>query len=559
MESAPPLSLDARLGPRGVDLVAGLLVPGALGGSGRTELRTTHASWVFLRGDDVWKVKRPVAFGFLDFKTVEARRRFCEEEVRLNGRLAPEIYLGIEPVRRSGHGFVVGKRGPAGGEDVVDWAVHMRRLPDAASAAARLARSALGADDLAILAERLAAFHRAARVTPDFGAAARLRANVDENFAETERLIGGLLDQRLVGGLLDRDSFEETRAFQSGWLDAHEALVRLRQREGRIREGHGDLRLEHVYFLPEAAPSRSPVVIDCVEFDERFRCGDVAGDVGFLAMELEAVRRPDLGAGFLARYAEASDDFGLYAVLDFYLSYRAWIRGKVAALVARDAATSADLRRAKRDEARRDFALARSYARRAADPAFVVAVGGMIGSGKSTLASALGRALAAPVVSSDRTRKALAGLEPTARAGAELYTDVHRDRTYGEVLGRSGVVAASGRGVVLDATFAEGRWRAAAAAGARSLGATFVLIEVTCADETTLRTRLAHRRGAAFASDATDAELDGFRRRYAAPDDSEGIPLLHVDGGGTEARALGAALDGLRRFGVLPAAERSQS
>src|SRR5262245_42335041 len=170
------------------------------------DVRTTHASWVFLAGDGVWKVKRPVSLGFLDFRTVEARRRCCEDEVRLNRRLAPDVYLGVEPVRRGARGLELGE----GSGPVVDWAVHMRRLPDEASAAARLSRGALGADQLGRLAARMAAFHGEARATPAWGAIERLRANVDENFQQTERF---------VGDLLDRDTFDDARAVQSCWLD----------------------------------------------------------------------------------------------------------------------------------------------------------------------------------------------------------------------------------------------------------------------------------------------------------------------------------------------------
>ena len=533
-----------------MDLVAELLRPGALGGRGPIDLRVTHASWVFIRGEDVWKVKRPVTFGFLDFGSAAARRHFCEEEVRLNRRLAPEVYLGVEPIRRLDDVLSVGRDDLAATGEIVDWAVHMRRLPEEASGAALLQRGALRPTELAALAERLAVFHKASPETPDVGAWGILRMNVDENFAETERF---------VGDLVDRETFEEARLFQRRWLSAHDELVRRRQVEGRVREGHGDLRLEHVYFMPDGRGHLEPVVIDCVEFNERFRCGDVAGDVGFLAMELDAERHPELAAGFLAHYAEASDDFELYAVLDFYLSYRAWIRGKVAALVASDVTTSAEVGRAKRIEARRDFALARSYAGRSLDPAFVVAVGGMIGAGKSTLAAALGRELAVPVVSSDRTRKVLAGLAPTDPGGPELYTDASGDRTYGEVLRRADAILRSGRNVVLDASFAEPRWRAAAAAVARDRGATFAFIEVTCSDDDVLRSRLQGRRGVASTSDATDAELEDFRRRYVSPTDSEDMPLIRVEGNADKNQLRVRALDALRRLGVLHASARTRS
>jgi aminoglycoside phosphotransferase family enzyme/predicted kinase len=512
------------------------------------ELRATHASWVFIAGGDVWKVKRPVDLGFLDFSTVEARKRCCEDEVRLNRRLAPDVYVGVEPVRRGAGGLELGP----GDAPVVDWAVRMRRLPDEESAAARLARGALDPDRLALLAARVADFHGAARAVPARGDMATLRRNVEENFAETERFVGDS-----VGDLVDRDTFDDARAFQTCWLDDNAGLVRRRVEAGRIREGHGDLRLEHVYFPGDDARA-APLVIDCVEFDERFRAGDVGGDVAFLAMELDLAGRPDLAAGFLARYAEAADDFDLYRVLDFYLSYRAWVRGKVAALVASDEGAAAELRKRKRLEARRDFALARAYAGRALDAPFVVAVGGVIGSGKSTLAAALGRELAVPVIGSDPTRKSLAGLPPTERGGPELYTAANRARAYAELLRRAEGVVGSGRSVVLDATFSEPARRGDAGALARARGARLVFVELAC-DEAVLRARLARRRAGGSVSDATDAHLDDLARRYRAPDPAEGTPVVHLDGALPPARVVAGALAELRRHGVTPAAERRVS
>ncbi|HVZ72885.1 MAG TPA: AAA family ATPase [Polyangia bacterium] len=509
---------------------------------GSFEIRTTHASKVFLDAHDVWKIKRPVDLGFLDFRDPEARRRFCEEEVRLNRRLAPDVYLGVAPVRRDARGLTL-----EGSGAVVDWAVHMRRLSDDDSAASLVRRGRLGADALEALAARLAAFHRAARETPDLGGEASVRALVEENLAQTERFVG-----ELVG----RATFDDVAAAQRAWLAANGATLAARVAEGRSREGHGDLRLEHVYFLS----GDGPTVIDCVEFSERFRCGDVAGDVAFLAMELDAERRPDLAAGFVARYAEASGDLGLYAVLDFYLGYRAAVRGKVAAFAARDDAMSAEARAAKADEARRRFALARSYTAGPLDRPFVVAVGGPPGSGKSTLAAAVGRALAAPVVSSDVTRKALAGVAATTRAPAALYTDERRAEVYDEVLRRAEVVARAGRGVVLDATFSSPRWREAAASAARACGASFVLVEVGAAAPAILRARLAERRaGGRSASDATEAELDELLRRYESTNPAEGLSVVRVDGARSAADVVGEALDGLRRGGVVPAGERRRS
>ena len=372
-------------------------------------LRTTHASWVFLTDGDAWKVKRPVDFGFLDFRTLEARRRACEDEVRLNRRLAPGVYLGVEPVRSSPDGFSLQGAGP-----IADWAVHMRRLPDGASAEAMLGRGLLRPERLAALAKRLAAFLADARPTPELGGPQVLRHNVDENFAQVAPF---------VGDLVDRATFDDVRAFQLGALAAHADRFVARVGEGRIRDGHGDLRLEHVYFLPEPD---GIVAIDCIEFNDRFRCGDAAGEAAFLAMELEAARCPDLAAGFLARFAEESDDFGLYGVVDFYLSYRAWVRGKVAAFLASDATEEAALRTRKRDEARRQFALARSFSGAPVDAPFVVAVGGIVGKrqehagdGAGTGAGRAGGQLGSDAKSGGRVGGDGAGRRPPVRARSD--------------------------------------------------------------------------------------------------------------------------------------------
>ena len=280
-------------------LVPDLLRPEAyaLDGAATTvSLRTTHASWVFLVGGHAWKVKRPVDLGFLDFRTTEARRVDCEQEVRLNRRLASDVYLGVEPIRWT----------PAGGHalrgsgEIVEWAVHMRRLPETASAEALLGRDALDAGMLERVAESLAVFLGHAREAPEFGTPAALARNLEENFRQVLPFVGEVLDQ---------DTLDEVRAFQTSKLRDDHRTFEARVAEGHVREGHGDLRLEHLYFLPGGGGDQAePTFIDCIEFNERFRCGDTTSEIGFLAMELEAVGRRDLAAGLLARFAEATPD-----------------------------------------------------------------------------------------------------------------------------------------------------------------------------------------------------------------------------------------------------------
>ena len=482
--------------PAEVGLLADLGRPEAYPPPRPTTVRliTTHISWVFVTDHHVWKLKRPVDYGFLDYSTVERRRHFCQEELRVNRRLAPDVYLDVVPVRRheGRHSFMaIGA--------VVDYAVRMRRLPDSASAESLLRHGALTPEHLERLAARLAAFYATSPAEPRGGSLDAIRANVEENFAQVEPFVG-----RFVG----RDTFDAVRAWQLGFLAREVRALETRQRDDRIRDGHGDLRLEHVYF-----ESDQPIAIDAIEFNERFRIGDVAADVAFLAMELDARSRPDLAARFLAAFASEADDYDLYGVLDFYLSYRAWVRGKVASFLAADPSTDPDKAARKAREAAELFALARAYSEPSRTDGAVIAVGGLIGAGKSTLAHALARSLGFPVIDSDRTRKALAGVAATERAPAEVYGEAFTRRTFDELFRRAAVVLGSGRGVILDATFRDRGLRLRARDLAQRHGRPFRFVEAIC-DDTTLRARLRARARGVSVSDATEDMLDKFRREF---------------------------------------------
>jgi uncharacterized protein len=458
-------------------------------------LITTHISWVFITDHDVWKLKRPVNYGFVDYTTLARRRHFCHEEMRVNSRLAPGVYLDVVPVRldQGRHSFT-----PKG--TVVDYAVRMRRLAEEASAESLLRHGQLTHDHFTRLAARLAAFYATSPAAPPLGSLDVLRATVQENFDQV---------RPFVGRFVESTTFEAVSAWQAGWLERRANVFEARQGHGRIRDGHGDLRLEHVYFTGDEI-----LVIDAIEFNERFRIADVAADVAFLAMELDARGRPDLAASFLADFAMESADYDLYAVVDFYLSYRAWVRGKVAGFLADDPSTGAEKAQRKAREAERLFALARTYSEPPIEAGPVVAVGGLIGAGKSTLAHSLGRSLGIPVVGSDRTRKALAGVPPTKQASAGAYSGEFTRQTYDELFRRADVVLGSGRGVILDASFRSRDLRLRARALAGRHARQFRFVEAVC-DDATLRARLRARATAGVSvSDATEELLDRFRRDF---------------------------------------------
>lgn len=471
------------------------------------ELIETHISWVFVGGDEVFKVKRPVDFGFLDFTYLEAREAACKAEVALNRRLAPDVYLGVVPVTRDESGQHV-----FDGEGVaVDFAVHMRRLDEAERADQRLAEGRLTPEDIDALALRIAGFHGEARCddeTTRHGAPSVIRRNVEENFAQTRDTIGEFL------------SDEEARAVEAWQREflQDEGRFEARQRSGAVRDGHGDLRLEHVYF----GDSRISI-IDCIEFNERFRYGDVCSDIAFLSMDLAWHDRVDLAERLLAAYARETQDYALYSVVDFYESYRAFVRGKIATFLAFDEGASAEARERAHREARRYFILSLAFERPSLVPPQVVAVGGMIACGKSRNARSIGELLSAPVVGSDRLRKHLLGarahesLQSAPWSGA--YSAEITERVYDAVWTAAETIVSSGRPVILDASFRTATYRKKARDLAARLGVPFTFVECVAPRDVILE-RLAKRdRNEAQESDARSNLLEEFERRYEPVDE----------------------------------------
>jgi uncharacterized protein len=460
---------------------------------GAVELRATHVSWAFLTEAEVYKVKKPVDLGFLSFSTIDARRRACEAEVVLNGRLAAGVYLGVVPVRRGPDGRLhFHEEG-----ELVDWAVRMLRLPDDHRADVRLAHGQLDGTAIDAIAEHLASFH--ARCLSDaaireHGSVATIHGNVRENFAQTKDAIA-----RVVSS----EHAREIERYQLGFLAANEALFERRRLEGFVRDGHGDLRLEHIYLEESPEEGDGITVLDCIEFSERFRCADVAADLAFLSMDLAAHGRVDLAERLLASYARASNDFDLYTLVDFYESYRAYVRGKVAMMLA-ETSPDAALREQAEADARRHFLLALSAERRALLPPVVVAVGGVIASGKSTVADALAGRLGAPVIDADRTRKAMLGVgaREAVHVGAfeGPYDPKVTGAVYDEIARRGSVVLASGRPVVLDASFRTADLRRRARDLAERHGVPFLFVECRAPEEVCIA-RLAERERAGSVSD----------------------------------------------------------
>jgi len=278
----------------------------------KIQLIETHISLLFLTGSYVYKVKKPVDFGFLDFTTLEKRKYFCEQEVRLNRRLSPDIYLGVVNITCDGDRVSFDGRG-----EVEEYAVKMKQIPEELLMDKLLDRGRVTPEMIKAVSEKLVRFYSEAETSElikSFARPERVKQDTDENFEQTEKYIGVTIS---------KDTFEEVQRRTNEFFRVRNKIFHLRIASDRIRDCHGDLRLEHIFWGDEIA------IFDCIEFNERFRYTDVTADIAFLAMDLDCHGREDLTGHLVRTYIEKSGDREITNILDFYKCYRAYVRGKV--------------------------------------------------------------------------------------------------------------------------------------------------------------------------------------------------------------------------------------
>jgi hypothetical protein len=397
--------------------------------SGSVEVRETHISWVFLVGDRAYKLKKPVILDFLDYGTPVRRHAMCHEELRLNARLAPDLYLSVKAVAERGGRLEITDETDSA---AVDYVVEMRRYDEDATLAALADLGQVTPGRMTMVGERLAEFHAACPSRQVTRGSLAVRDELHENLSE---LIGVCADPALRSriGVLGR--------FLDAFVTVHEAMLDDRARRGLIREGHGDLRAEHVIVAPRLS------VVDCVEFDPGLRTLDVADDLAFLVMDLCAHGAEPAARELIAAYRSAGGDCGGEDLVWFFAVHRALIRAKVALVRSRQATGAAD-----DSELRRLVEVGERCAWRArGGPALVFC--GVPASGKSHTADALGALAGCPVLSSDVVRKELGGLAPHDRGTPSLYTREVSAGVYRELGRRSAAALAAGHGVLVDATF----------------------------------------------------------------------------------------------------------
>lgn len=313
----------------------------------RVGFTETHISLLFFTGKHAYKVKKPMNFGFLDFTTLKKRKHFCQLELSLNRRLSRDIYLDVVEIKQKSGEIVLNKEGRT-----IEYAVKMKQISEDFLMDRLLDRGLVTQDMVEEVAERLADFYGRAETSErirGFARPERVRQDTDENFEQTEKYIGTTIS---------REQFQEIQKATDSFLKKKRKVFFQRIEGDWIRDCHGDLRLEHIFFGQEIS------ILDCIEFNERFRYTDVSADIGFLAMDLDYRGRSDLSRHLIQRYADRSGDKGIYLVLDFYKCYRAYVRGKVESFRLDDANIQKEEKEKALSRAIKYFQLSQQYARR---------------------------------------------------------------------------------------------------------------------------------------------------------------------------------------------------
>lgn len=282
----------------------------------KIELIQTQMSFIFLTGDYVYKVKKPVNLGYLDYTTLEKRLFFCHQELELNRRLCPDVYLAVVPITESCQLSAVSYHFEGEGK-TIEYAVKMRQLPQERMMDVLLPRGKVTKEMIAKVAEKLAGFHQKAKTNSEIAAFGKLdliRRNCEENFSQTEKYIGTSIT---IG------KYQNIKSYTNNFISSNSSLFDKRVSKGKIRDCHGDLHAAHICFTDDIC------IYDCIEFNDRFRYSDVASEVAFLAMDLDRYQQADLSKHFVNTYVELGHDEDLLRLLNFYKCYRAYVRGKV--------------------------------------------------------------------------------------------------------------------------------------------------------------------------------------------------------------------------------------
>jgi aminoglycoside phosphotransferase family enzyme/predicted kinase len=456
------------------------------------EVFETHISYVLLTGEYVYKFKKPVDLGFLDFTTLEKRKYYCEEELRLNRRLAPDMYLALVSVHGDPEHPVIEGEGP-----LLEYAVKMRQFATADRMDLVTARGELTSEEIDQLAQIVAEFHEHIPVAESdsrFGTLEVIRQRIMQNF---EQVLQNTDDPEISNICTQLCSWSEAA------LHKRQDVIAQRKQEGSVRECHGDMHMANI-ILPEG----KPVIYDCLEFSEDLRWIDTISEVAFLYMDLDFHHQHNLALRFLNQYLSRSGDYGGLRLLCIYLVYRAMVRAKVNSIEAKQKAANPKVAAGCLATTKSYLALALNYVESFASPVLII-LHGLSGSGKSWLAEQLLENFGAIQIRSDVERKRLLGFEAQARTksaiGKGAYSADMTAQTYQRLLELASLILPAGPSVIVDATFLKKSHREQFQQLAQSLDVPYVILDLQ-ASEDTLRSRIIKRAGQA--KDASEATLE---------------------------------------------------
>ena len=491
----------------------------------------THANLVLLTGERGYKLKKPVKFPFLDYSTLALRREMILNELHLNRKFAPGTYLGVCEVRKRDSKLIVGDLAedlPTDpDEDVIDYCVVMKRVPDDAWLPVKLASGELQEQQIIALMQHLV---QALRESPSDeetranGLPENLRHNCVANIAECEQF---------VPECLSIERWQRLDALLRGWFEANHNVFEARVADDRIRDGHGDLKPGNIAFV-----GSEPIITDCIEFNPLFRRLDTLAETAFLATGLESLGAFDFAAHVFEAYRKQADDEYPEPLRRYYQAHLACVMAKVTALQLLEPEVPIKQKQSARKQASEYFALADFHAR---EP-HVVVVMGIMGCGKSTVAKAIGDHFGWPVVNSDVVRKELMGVAPNDRLPQEAYTFEVSERVYQKLYE---AVGEAGAGVVLDAQFGMAIGREAIVEAAHKAGGHAVFIHCDAPDDV-VRERMNKRElDPSRVSDATADLLGEARRKFEAPGAEEGLEVIPFDTTGEVTSVVEALLEEL--------------
>ncbi len=424
------------------------------------DLEETHISWVLIGKDTVYKIKKPVNFGFLDYSSLEKRLKFCKQEIELNSRLAKDMYLGISKITKQENEISIDEEG-----DIIEYAVKMKKIPQDRMMDLLIRQNKIEESHINALAKIIANFHKNAETNDyilSFGSIETNKTNTDENFEQTKNAIGDYITEYQYNSI-----FTYTNQFYK----KEENLFQHRIKTKKIKDCHGDMYSRNICIISE----EEIYIYDCIEFNERFRYSDVASDVAFMLMDLENYSRYDLSDLFLKYYLEYSKDDTLYDIVTFYKIYRAYVRGKIAFF------------QQNKKEANNYFDLAFGYLPKQFKPKLIL-MSGLTGSGKSYIADRLSKSIDAVVLNSDSIRKELLGMDKFQKDLSDfqkgIYSKEITDTVYNTLKTKAYDTLKDGKNVILDATYLTKKQRNDVETFMKRLNIKPVVIFVDVDDET---------------------------------------------------------------------------